>query len=115
MRIPLFLLMLTITDLSVGGMMGGGMGGMMGSQESPPSPPAKNASPDIRKGYQLVEKFCVQCHQIPNPNQHTRADWPAVVSRMQIYMQQQHRHLLSDKERQLILDYLGKPDTHHDD
>lgn len=105
MRIVLFLSLLSITGISVAGMMGHGMGGMMGSQASPP---AQNTKPNIRKGYRLVETYCTQCHQMPNPNQHTPADWPAVVSRMVGYMHQQRRLFPSDSERKLILDYLGQ-------
>ncbi len=84
---------------------------MMGSQSSPAEPPAKAADPAIRKGYDLTQQFCTQCHQAPNPVQHTAADWPLVVSRMQIYIQQQHRSAPDTKEQKLILNYLSKSDT----
>lgn len=108
MRSVLFFSLLTISGMSIAGMMGHSMGmggGMMGSQSAPP---AQNTNPNIRKGYQLVETYCTQCHQMPNPNQHTPADWQAVVSRMEGYMQQQGRPLPSDGERKLLLDYLGQ-------
>lgn len=103
MRIALFLSLLTITGISFAGMMGHGMGGMMGSQASPPS---QNTNSNIRKGYRLVKTYCTQCHQMPNPNQHTPADWPAVVSRMESYMQQQRRPFPNSSEQKLLLDYL---------
>lgn len=106
-RILLLILLTGLAGISIAGMMGNGMGGMMGSQASPPSPPDKDAGPKIRQGYQLVETYCVQCHQAPNPAQHSAADWPAVVSRMQTYMKQQHRPVPSAADRQRILDYLS--------
>lgn len=104
--------LLILAATATAGMMGGGMmnGGMMGAQ-SPAEPPAKGADPAIRKGYDLTHQFCVQCHQAPNPVQHTAADWPQVVSRMQVYMNQQHRQAPDANERQLILNYLSKSDT----
>ena len=86
-------------------MMGGGM---MGTEASPPVPPAKDSSADIKKGYSLVQTFCVQCHQSPNPAQHSAADWPVVLSRMQQYMQQQHRPVPTPSDRTLILKYLDQ-------
>lgn len=103
----LFVLLSSLPGVSSAGMMGGGMGGMMGSQPSPPPPPAKNAEPQVRKGYKLVRTYCIQCHQAPNPRQHTSAEWPVVMVRMQGYMQQQHRPLPTNADRKLILDYLG--------
>jgi hypothetical protein len=29
---------------------------------------------------------CTQCHALPDPRRHTRAEWPAVVSRMKEHM-----------------------------
>jgi cytochrome c553 len=103
----LFMALSTITSVSVAGMMGGGMGGMMGQQASPATPPPQDANAEVRKGYHLVQSYCIQCHQAPNPNQHSAADWPAVVTRMQGYMQRQQQHSLSKDQRRLIIDYLG--------
>lgn len=97
-----------------GGMMGNGMGGgMMGPQFTPGQPPAKDTDPAIRKGYALTQHYCVQCHALPNPNQHTAADWPGVVKRMQGYMYQFRKPVPTTDERQFILDYLDQSVTQH--
>ncbi|MBI1422282.1 MAG: hypothetical protein GC149_02370 [Gammaproteobacteria bacterium] len=100
------ILLFTVTGLASAGMMGG-MNGMMGSTP-PPEPPPQNAAPAIHQGYDLTQEYCAQCHQLPAPSQHTPAEWPHVVARMQAYMQQQHRHVPNAREQQLILDYLDK-------
>lgn len=114
-RSYLIITLLLLSTTSDAGMMGGGMrnGGMMGSQSSPAEPPAKNADPEIRKGYRLTQQYCSACHQAPNPVQHTAADWPLVLSRMQAYMHQQHRHAPDTNEQHLILEYLGKSGSGH--
>ena len=110
-RIVLFIALFAGINLASAGMMGGMGGGMMGSQSSPATPPAKDADPSIRKGYDLSQQYCTQCHQAPNPNQHAAADWPPVMTRMQTYMQQQHRLQPNASDRQLILDYLSQSGT----
>ena len=104
------ILMFIVTGLASAGMMGG-MGGMMGSTPAP-EPPPQNAAPAIHQGYKLTEAYCAQCHQLPAPSQHTPAEWSHVVSRMEGYMQQQHRHVPNAHEQQLILDYLDKSGAH---
>lgn len=103
----LFIISLSLAGYCDARMMGMG-GGMMGSDAEPPAPPAKNAAPDVRKGYDLVQSYCVQCHQPPHPTQHTAAEWPNVLARMEQYMKQQHRHVPTDSDRKQILDYLDK-------
>jgi mono/diheme cytochrome c family protein len=107
---------LAMSSVVQAGMMGNGMmgGGMMGSPSTTPSePPAKDSDPAIRKGYNLSQQYCVQCHAPPNPSQHTAAQWPAVVDRMQGYMTQFRKPLPTSAERQLIIDYLTKSESHH--
>jgi hypothetical protein len=113
-RLNVLIMLSIMSGLASAGMMGNGMGGMMGPQNSPPSPPPKNADPATRKGYNLTLQYCAQCHVPPNPNQHSAADWPQVVTRMQGYMQQQRRQVPSAAKRQLILEYLSKVETGHD-
>ncbi len=43
--------------------------------------PAMLPQPDSR-GAQLTLKYCVQCHNLPNPAMHHAAKWPKVVERM---------------------------------
>jgi cytochrome c2 len=37
-------------------------------------------------GAQLVLRYCVQCHNLPNPAMHDAAKWPAIVQRMVLRM-----------------------------
>ena len=44
--------------------------------------------PDPRsRGAQLVLRYCVQCHNLPNPAMHDAKRWPSVVERMVVRMQ----------------------------
>ncbi len=38
-------------------------------------------------GAQLVQRYCVQCHNLPNPAMHQAAKWPPIVERMVKRMQ----------------------------
>jgi len=38
------------------------------------------------RGAQLVLRYCVQCHNLPNPAMHHAAKWPAVFERMVVRM-----------------------------
>jgi cytochrome c2 len=53
-------------------------------------PPALDAAdlpqPESR-GARLVVRYCVQCHNLPNPAMHSAARWPSVVSRMVFRME----------------------------
>ena len=43
--------------------------------------------PDPRsRGAQLVVRYCVQCHNLPNPAMHHAAKWPGIVERMVLRM-----------------------------
>lgn len=71
------------------------------------------ALPDPQSpGAILVNHYCVQCHARPSPQQHTAAEWPAVVSRMQGHMQALSNrgakpiHRLSAAEIRDIIAYL---------
>jgi hypothetical protein len=77
------------------GMMGGmypgmgpyagmGPGMMMGPRFQPQS---QQTTPTRSSGGRILAEYCSQCHAVPSPAQHTSAQWPAVVSRMQRYMQ----------------------------
>ena len=46
------------------------------------------ALPERRSaGAQLVVRYCVQCHNLPNPAMHQSAKWPAIVRRMVLRME----------------------------
>ena len=38
-------------------------------------------------GAKLVLRYCVQCHNLPNPAMHQAAKWPGIVQRMVLRMQ----------------------------
>lgn len=38
-------------------------------------------------GARLVKRYCVQCHNLPNPAMHHAAKWPSIVERMVLRMQ----------------------------
>jgi len=62
------------------------------------------------RGAQLVAKFCVQCHALPAPTQHSATDWPSVARRMWLRMEWLPDSLgvqvPADAERYEILQYL---------
>ena len=39
------------------------------------------------RGAQLAVRYCVQCHNLPNPAMHDAKRWPSVVERMVVRMQ----------------------------
>ena len=39
------------------------------------------------RGAQLTVRYCVQCHNLPNPAMHHAAKWPTIVERMVVRMQ----------------------------
>ena len=38
-------------------------------------------------GAELLLRYCVQCHNLPNPAMHNAAKWPSIVQRMVLRMQ----------------------------
>jgi hypothetical protein len=52
------------------------------------------------------EKYlCGQCHAVPNPDQHSTAEWPGVVARMLGHMQANNRPMPNAQEQAEILKY----------
>jgi cytochrome c2 len=47
--------------------------------------PAQLPQPESR-GAALLVRYCVQCHNLPNPAMHEAAKWPAIVDRMVVRM-----------------------------
>lgn len=72
------------------------MRSVMGEILPPGTDPAALPEPES-PGAQLVQKYCVQCHELPGPGLHTGEEWPTVVARMQDRILR-----LSDAERSLI-------------
>jgi cytochrome c5 len=48
--------------------------------------PRQLPEPDS-EGAQLTLRYCVQCHNLPNPAMHDAARWPGVVNRMVLRME----------------------------
>lgn len=121
----------------MGGMMrgrmgmrgGGGMGGMggMGMMRAEMPTPAEQQTilaylqrhglqaiePDrlpqaSAAGASLFGQTCNRCHALPNPSQHTAAEWPAVVRRMRENMLRFKVDTISDQTAAAITDYLQR-------
>ncbi len=41
-------------------------------------------------GAQVLQRYCMQCHNLPGPGRHTRDEWPTVLTRMQTLMKVSH-------------------------
>ena len=55
----------------------------------PPTFEARQLPQAASEGARLTLRFCVQCHNLPNPAMHHAAKWPAVVERMVLRMRGQ--------------------------
>ena len=53
----------------------------------PPTFEARQLPERRSAGAQLTVRYCVQCHNLPNPAMHHAARWPAIVERMVLRMQ----------------------------
>src|SRR5256885_5755910 len=52
----------------------------------PPTFEARELPERRSAGAQLVVRYCVQCHNLPNPAMHHAAKWPAIFERMVVRM-----------------------------
>ncbi|HUQ74394.1 MAG TPA: hypothetical protein VM183_06675 [Burkholderiales bacterium] len=52
----------------------------------PPTFAARQLPQPASPGAQLTVRYCVQCHNLPNPAMHHAAKWPAIVERMVMRM-----------------------------
>ncbi len=59
-------------------------------------------------GRQLFSRTCTRCHELPDPRQHTRGDWAAVVIRMRQHMVQMLSESPPQSEVQEIILYLER-------
>lgn len=48
----------------------------------PPTFEARSLPEPGSRGATLTQRYCVQCHNLPNPAMHHAAKWPAIVERM---------------------------------
>jgi len=53
----------------------------------PPTFEARQLPEAGSRGAQLTLRYCVQCHNLPNPSMHHAAKWPGVVERMVLRME----------------------------
>jgi len=53
----------------------------------PPTFEARELPERDSTGAELTIRYCVQCHNLPNPAMHNAAKWPPVVDRMVLRMQ----------------------------
>lgn len=57
---------------------------------------------------QAFSTFCMQCHALPDPRQHTAQQWPAVVARMRGNMAAMGKIVPAETATQEIIDFLGR-------
>lgn len=86
-----------------GGMMGGG--GMMDNVVIKGGRAPQETKAEYLQGFQQAQVTCSQCHIMPNPNQHTRAEWSDVIARMMGNIKTFKRILPSDDELTVIVRY----------
>ena len=53
----------------------------------PPTFEARQLPEPTSIGAQLTQRYCVQCHNLPNPAMHHAQKWPTIVERMVLRMQ----------------------------
>jgi len=96
-----------------GGMMGGGMmgGGTMGGHgpngNYNRNPQQGSTDLDSRAG-RLYAQTCARCHALPDPRQHTGAQWPAVVARMEQHMRDARQPVPNPDETREIETFLAQ-------
>jgi cytochrome c5 len=53
----------------------------------PPAFEARELPEPGSQGARLAQRYCVQCHNLPNPAMHHAAKWPPIVDRMVVRME----------------------------
>jgi hypothetical protein len=53
----------------------------------PPTFDARQLPEPDSRGAQLTRRYCVQCHNLPNPAMHHAQKWPPIVDRMVVRME----------------------------
>src|SRR5688572_7439672 len=53
----------------------------------PPTFEARQLPEPASPGAGLTQRYCVQCHNLPNPAMHHAGKWPAIVDRMVVRME----------------------------
>ncbi len=57
-------------------------------------------------GAKLFVSDCKKCHALPDPEQHSAADWPGIVTRMRTHLKQYQLKDLSDQDAEAIITWL---------
>lgn len=73
---------------------------------APVNAPPPELNPQLDKGAQLTRQYCMRCHALPAPPQHTPEQWLSVVLRMEGYMSRQGMAVPDDQSTAAILTYL---------
>jgi len=76
------------------------MHGVQLSNNAPPAEPTGDTT-----GFTAAQKYCSQCHDMPNPSMQATSDWRATIDRMLKHMQTQNKHAPSSEELDLITGY----------
>lgn len=61
---------------------------------------------DVQSHHGVLGKYCSVCHAPPSPRLHSKAEWPSVISRMDLHRVEARLPALTDSERQQVLAYL---------
>lgn len=86
--------------------MGGGMGCQRG--RAPDQAGSTATLPDAGSpGARAFVATCARCHALPDPGAYSAAQWPAIVGRMEGYMQNRGGGLTASENR-AIVGYLQK-------
>lgn len=56
----------------------------------------------------LFSRKCTQCHQLPDPSQHTANEWAAVIDRMQGHIRERGKQEMTDDEKRTLLSFLSR-------
>jgi hypothetical protein len=61
---------------------------------------------DAQKHHGVLGKYCSECHAPPAPRLHAKAEWPSVVSRMDMHRMEARLPALTASQHQEVLTYL---------
>ncbi len=61
---------------------------------------------DVQIHHGVLGKYCSECHAPPAPRLHSKAEWPSVVSRMDMHRMEARLPALTKSEHEQVLAYL---------
>ena len=61
---------------------------------------------DVQQYHGVLGKYCAACHAPPSPHLHSKAEWPSVVSRMDMHRMEARMPALTASQHQEVLGYL---------